>query len=237
MKVLVSGCSFAEDLTPLIKKHIPGAAVTNLAQSGVGNKYIADSVVVATGREKFDLVYVSWTGLSRYDVCIDPKNKELFKAWAQQKFLFDQYYVCTGGVGGWDHQDHSFANMLFKNYHTFVDHEQLYYNSILEIVKTHGYLKGLGIPVYHTCMLNQFVANPTVMARHTCEYGTQRFPGLQKLIDQIDFSNWILEDQLGMFETCSKLDLLSEDGFHPNQQGYNYWIDKFVARLKNDKIL
>jgi hypothetical protein len=237
VKVLVSGCSFAEDLTPLIKKHIPDPVVVNLAQSGVGNKYIADSVVVATARETFDVVYVSWTGLSRYDVCISPDNKELFKTWAQQKFLFDKYYVCTGGVGGWDHLDHSFANMLFKNYHTFVDHEQLYYNSILEIVKTQGYLKSLGIPSYHTCMLNQFVADPNTMTRHTCEYGTQRFPSLQPLVDQIDFTNWILEDQLGMFETCNQLNLISEDGFHPSGEGYNYWIDKFVAQLKNDKIL
>ena len=237
MKVLVSGCSFAEDLTPIIKKHIPGAVVTNLAQYAVGNKYIADSVVMATAREKFDIVYVSWTGLSRYDVCVSAENKELFKTWSAQKFLFDKYYICTGGAGGWDHHDHSFANMLFKNYHTFVDHEQLYYNSILEIVKIQGYLKSLGIPSYHTCMLNQFVADPDTMAQHTCEYGTQRFPNLEKLVDQIDFTNWILEDQMGMFETCAQLNLLSDDGFHPNGEGYNYWIDKFVAQLKNDKIL
>ncbi len=237
MKVLVAGCSFAEDLTPIIKKHIPGAIITNLAQSGVGNKYIADSVVVATARDKFDVVYISWTGLSRYDVCISPENKELFKTWSAQKFLFDKYYICTGGVGGWDHLDHSFANMLFKNYHTFVDHEQLYYNSILEIIKTQGYLKSRGIPAYHTCMLNQFVADPEVMTRHTCEYGSQRFPSLQKLIDQIDFGNWILEDQQGIFENCARLGLLSNDGFHPNEQGYSYWINKFVAQLKNDKIL
>jgi hypothetical protein len=91
VKVLVSGCSFAEDLTPIIKKHIPDPVVVNLAQSGVGNRYIADSVVMATAREKFDLVYVSWTGLSRYDVCVSSENKELFKTWAQQKFLFDKY--------------------------------------------------------------------------------------------------------------------------------------------------
>ena len=57
------------------------------------------------------------------------------------------------------------------------------------------------------------------------------------LIDQIDFTNWILEDQLGMFETCARLNLLSDDGFHPSGEGYNYWIDKFVTQLKNDKIL
>jgi hypothetical protein len=237
MKVLVAGCSFAENLTPIIKQYIPNAVVTNLARSAAGNKYIADSVVVATAQEKFDLVYVSWSGLSRYDVCVNSENKALFKNWLAQTSLFDKHYIFTGGVGGWDHHDHTFANMLFKNYHTFTDHEQLYYNSILEILKTQGYLKSLGIPVYHTCMLNQFVADPEVMVRHTCEYGATRFPSLQKLIDQIDFDNWILEDQRGIFENCDKLNLLAEDNFHPSQEGYSYWINKFVTRLKNDKIL
>jgi lysophospholipase L1-like esterase len=86
-------------------------------------------------------------------------------------------------------------------------------------------------------MLNQFVADPDVMTRHTCEYGTKRFPSLQPLIDQIDFTNWILEGQLGIFENCDKLHLLSDDNFHPSEEGYTHWIDKFVARLKNDKIL
>lgn len=237
MKILIAGCSFAEHLTPLIKKQIPQARITNLATWGVGNKYIADSVVLATGRDKFDVVYVSWTGLSRYDVCISPENRPLFKNWSVQKNLFDRYYICTGGVGGWDHHDHSFANMLFKNYHTFVDHEQLYYNSVLEIVKTQGYLKSLGVPAYHTCMLNQFVADPDNMAQHTCEYGTDRFASLKPLIDQIDFSTWILDNQLGMFETCSNLNLIGDDGFHPSGEGYKYWTGLFVDRLKNDKIL
>jgi hypothetical protein len=237
MKVLVAGCSFAENITATIKQRIPTAAITNLARSAAGNKYIADSVVIATTENKFDVVYVSWSGLSRHDVCINAEHKELFKDWSAQTVLSGRHYVFTGGVGGWDHHNHTFADMMFKNHHKFVDHEQLYYNSILEIVKTQGYLKSLGIPVYYTCMLNQFVADPAVMTRHTCEYGATRFPSLQKLIDQIDFTNWILEDQLGMFENCDRLNLLAEDQFHPNDQGYGYWIDKFVARLKNDKIL
>lgn len=238
MKVLVAGCSFAEYLTPLIlKKYIPNAVVTNLACSAAGNKYIADSVVAATARDKFDLVYVSWSGLSRYDVCINSENKPLFKDWSAHTSLFDKYYIFTGGAGGWDHREHTFADMLFKNYHTFVDHEQLYYNSILEILKTQGYLKSLDIPAYYTGMINQFVSDPKIMTRHTCEYGAKRFPSLQPLIDQIDFDNWILEDQLGIFENCDRLNLLSEDNFHPSEEGYIYWINKFITQLKNDKIL
>lgn len=237
MNVLVAGCSFALSLAPFIKKHIAGAKVTNLSSSGVGNKYISDSVVLATSAVDYDLVYVSWTGLSRYDVCISSEHKSLFNDWTNQKNLFDKYYVCTGGVGGWDYHDHAFANMLFKNYHTFVDHEQLYYNSILEIVKIQSYLKGIGVPAYFTCMINQFKADPDTMAKHTCEYGTGRFPALKNLIEKIDFDSWLLEDGLGIYENCARLGLLSEDQFHPSMQGYSYWIDKFANRLKNDKIL
>lgn len=237
MKVLVAGCSFAENLTPIIKRFIPTAKVTNLAKSAAGNRYIADSVVVATAQDQYDLVYVSWSGLSRHDVCIGLENKALFTDWSAKAPLLQQYYIFTGGVGGWDHRNHSFADVLFKNYHVMVDHEQLYYNSILEIIKTQGYLKSLKVPAYHTCMINQFLSDSTKMMQHTCEYGTQRFPNLQKLVNRIDFSNWILENQLGIFENCARLNLLSEDNFHPAEQGYTYWINKFITRLNNDKIL
>jgi hypothetical protein len=237
VRVLIAGCSFAEQLTSIIQKQIPRSIVTNLASSGVGNRFISDSVVLSTATTKYDLAYVSWTGLSRYDVCISSEHRPLFSDWSNQKNLFNRYYICTGGVGGWDYHDHKFANMLFKNYHTFVDHEQLYYNSILEIIKIQSYLKGLGVPAYFTCMINQFKADPDNMAKHTCEYGTDRFPALKNLIEKIDFDNWLLENDLGIYENCARLGLLSEDQFHPSMQGYSYWIDKFAERLKNDKIL
>lgn len=205
--------------------------------NSVGNKYICDSVIMATTDTAYDVIYVSLTGLSRYDVCVNQEHVSLFEDWPSKATIQDNLYMSTGGVGAWDYHNHHFATLLFSGYHKFVDHEQLYYNSILEIIKLQSYLKDLNIPVYYTCMLNQFVADPNNMIPHTCEYGTDRYPKLKKLINKINFDDWILEQGLGMFETCKRLNLLDRDNFHPNKQGYNYWTTKFVDRLKKDKIL
>jgi hypothetical protein len=237
VKILVTGCSFAEHLTPVIKKHIPQATVTNLARWGVGNKYISDSVVLATLKEKFDLIYVSWTGFSRYDVCIDTEHEPLFSDWSTKKKLFDKFYVCTGGIGGWDYHNHHFANLLFTGYHKFVDHEQLHYNSLLEILKIQGFLENFGVPFYFTGMLNQFKIDPNNMFFHTCEYGVTRYPSNQKIVDQINFDHWIFNNGDGIYDTVDKVNMISPDDFHPTMQGYDYWIDLVTHRLKKDKIL
>ena len=239
MKLLVAGCSFAEHLAPMFEERIPGIEVTNLATWGVGNKFISDAVMLATIREQFDLVYVSWTGLSRYDVCVNPENKSLFLDWSVKKDLFDRYYVCTGGVGSWDHLHHQFGDLLFKGYHKFVDQEQLHYNSLLEILKIQSHLKLSGIPFYFTGMINQFKSDPDTMLHHTCEFGITRYLSNKELVDKIDFDHWIFgPDEGGIYETIKQVGLLwDQDNFHPSIPGYEYWVDFVVARLKEDKIL
>ena len=237
MNILVAGCSFAEHLKPLLLERIPGSTVTNVATWGVGNKFISDSVMLATMKDQFDLVYVSWSGFSRYDVCIDPVNKSLFSDWSVKKYLFNKFYVCTGGIGGWDHHKHQFGNLLFSGYHKFVDHEQLHYNSLLEILKIQSHLQNLGVTFYFTNMLNQFNIDPNEMFFHTCEYGATRYPSNKELIDQIDFDHWMFVNGNGIYETVNQVGLISSVDYHPTVEGYGYWMDLFVDRLKNDKIL
>lgn len=239
MKILIAGCSFAEHLTPIFEERIPGSVITNTATWGVGNKFISDSVMLATIRENFDLVYISWTGFSRYDVCIDPVNKPLFADWSVKKDLFGKHYVCTGGIGSWDHLHHQFGDLLFKGYHKFVDQEQLHYNSLLEILKIQSHLKLLGMPFYFTGMINQFKSDPNTMLHHTCEFGVTRYESNKELVDKIDFDRWILGPEGGgIYETIKKMGLLwDQDNFHPSIPGYENWVDFVVSRLKEDKIL
>lgn len=237
MKILVAGCSFAEHLSPIIQQKIPQARITNRATWGVGNKFISDSVVLSTLDNTYDVVYVSWTGFSRYDVCIDPSNKSFFDGYPIQKNLFNRQYVCTGGTGGWDYHEHPAANMLFTGFHKLVNDEQLHYNSLLEIIKIQRYLEQLGTPFYFTSFINQFTSSTDNMVEHTCEYGTTRYPQNNHLVDKIDFSRWILDNNNGIHEAVKQLGMIGADKFHPNPEGYRYWMDLFVTRLKNDKIL
>jgi hypothetical protein len=237
LKILVAGCSFALNIDKIIRRKIPGCTVVSVAKAGAGNRYISDSVLLATTKQQFDAVYVSWSGFSRYDVCVDDLSANLFDDWVNSCTLDNRTYVSTGGIGSWDFIEHEFADMLFSGYHKFVDHEQMHLYSLLEIKKVHGYLTAIGKPFYFTCMLNQFRSSPDEMSPHTCEYGVDRYPNNKQLANSINTEQWILDNQDGMYETASRLNMLSDDKFHPSIQGYEYWVDLFVQRLKQDKVV
>jgi len=235
MKILVAGCSFASELSAIIDIHYPGHDVANVAYPAAGNRFIADSVLVETIKQQFDVVYVSWSGFSRYDVPVTSDN--LFLDWMPKGYINSVPYIFTGGIGGWDHHKHQFSNLLFSGIHKFIDHKELHYNSLIEIVKIQGYLRSLNIPFYFTSMINQFKSDPNVMVENTCEYGVSRYPEHQYLIDQIDFSNWIFDEDRALYESSKFKGTLSKDNFHPSMYGYKYWMDLFFSRLKKDKIL
>jgi hypothetical protein len=66
-KILVSGCSYTERATwPSVIFPSDQFAVTNLAKSGAGNDYIANSIQF-NADSRPDFVYVLWSGINRTD--------------------------------------------------------------------------------------------------------------------------------------------------------------------------
>jgi len=240
MNILITGCSFVTELSDLFAKAIPGSKITNLSAAGAGNRYIADSVV-ATAREKFDFIYVSWTGLSRYDVCVEDISLFRNPDWGSSGDLYGRQYIFSGGEGGWLNKDTPpMVKLLFSGYHKFLSTEQLHYNSLMEIVKTQGYLKSLGVPYYFGSMLNQF--DPKFNEwNNFAEKSAVGFPtqGNQDLIDQIDFDRWFLTEHGGVYETCKNLGYINPevDPVHPNIDGYCYCVNLLVDHLRQKQIL
>lgn len=236
MKILVAGCSFCLELEPILEKKFPGSQITNLSHAAAGNKFIADSVVAATVRENFDLIYVSWSGLSRYDLVVN--DISYFEDWMAKGSLYSKNYVFTGGIGSWDHQKHEYANMIFTGIHKFMDQEQLHYLSLLEMLKIQNYLKYLNVPHYYSIIINQFnkkLIQPAL--ERTSEVSALDFPSNQALIKNLDFSRWIFDEEFGQFESCYDKNLISNDGFHPIDRGYEHWMNLLVNKCKDDKII
>jgi hypothetical protein len=236
MKILVAGCSFCLELEPILQEKFSGCRVTNLSHAAAGNKFIADSVVAATAREKFDLIYVSWSELSRLDVVVD--DHSYFHNWMAKGSISQSKYIFTGGIASWDHHKHTYADMIFTGIHKFIDQEQLHYLSLLEMLKIQNYLKSLETPHYFSTIMNQF--NETLMEPATKESGevsARNFPNNNVLIEKLNIQNWILDQGLGEFEACYNKNLISNDRFHPTIQGYEYWMDLLVQKMKNDNII
>jgi hypothetical protein len=236
MKILVAGCSFCLELEPILQEKFPNSRITNLSHAAAGNKFIADSVVAATVRDNFDLIYVSWSGLSRYDLVVN--DPSYFDDWMAKGNLYNKDYVFTGGIGSWDHLEHTYADMIFKGIHKFMDHEQLHYLSLLEMLKIQNYLKSLNIPHYFSAIVNYFNKTPIDQIEHKAgELNAYSFANNQKLIAGLEFSNWIFDNHQGEFESCYNKNLISDDGFHPTFEGYSYWMDLLIERCKQDKII
>ncbi len=236
MKILVAGCSFCLELEPILNKRIPGCKVTNLSHAAAGNKFIADSIIAATSREKFDLIYVSWSTLSRLDVVVD--DHSYFDDWMAKGSIYDNKYIFTGGIGSWDHLKHKYVDMIFVGMHKFINQQQLHYMSLLEMLKIQNYLKSLNTPHYFSTIINQF--NQTLIEpalQTTSEVSALQFESNYPLIEKLNIDKWILDNGLGEFETCYNKNLISHDGFHPTIDGYGYWMDLLVKRLKEDNII
>jgi hypothetical protein len=236
MKILIAGCSFCLEVDHILRQKMPGCRITNLSHAAAGNKFIADSVIAATARENFDLIYVSWSGLSRYDAVID--DDTYFHDWMAKGSLYSKNYVFTGGIGSWDHQKHEYANMIFTGIHKFVDQEQLHYLSLLEMLKIQHYLDSLNVPHYFSIIINQFnevLIDPAL--KETSEISARNFPENNILIEKLNIQNWILNEGLGEFEACYNKNLISNDRFHPTIQGYEYWMELLCQRLKKDNII
>ena len=236
MKILVVGCSYCLELSPILQNKFPNCQITNLSYAAAGNKFIADSVVAATTVENFDLIYVSWSGLSRFDVVVN--DIEYFDDWMAKGSICETNYVFTGGLGSWDHHKHTYADIVFTGIHKFLDQEQLHYLSLLEMLKIQNYLNKLNVPHYYSIIINQFnekLIEPAL--NRTSEISARNFVNNQKYIQHLDFTKWILDDGQGEFEACYSKNLICDDGFHPTVEGYDYWMDLLVERCKQDKII
>lgn len=235
MKILVVGCSYCLELEPILQKKFRNSKITNLSYAAAGNKFISDSLVVATSTEKFDLIYVSWSGLSRFDIVVN--DISYFNDWMAKGTIQNTDYVFTGGIGSWDHHNHTYADMIFTGIHKFIDQEQLHYLSLLEMLKIQNYLKYLNVPHYFSIIINQFKNLIQPALERTSEISALDFPSNHTLIKNLDFSRWIFDNDLGQFECSYNNNFLSDDGFHPTLEGYNYWMDLLVEKCKRDKII
>lgn len=110
-RALISGDSFVENSEwPQILW--PNANVTNLARSGSSNRYIADSIIDATTKNKFDHVFIIFTGINKLDFMV-PSNQTvgiIAKKWKYYGEVGDWFYFFDGG----DYANHSIISNYFS---------------------------------------------------------------------------------------------------------------------------
>ena len=95
-KIIVSGCSYTEKQTwPSVL--FPDQEIVNLASSGAGNQYIADSIVSSVILETPASVFILWSGVNRFDTIVPVHKQTEILVNEYHGKINDTYYYFSGG--------------------------------------------------------------------------------------------------------------------------------------------
>lgn len=241
MKILISGCSFTHwpDAPGSSKNicwpsHLPGGhEITNIAEPGAGNQYIANSIVRAICERPghYDLVLVMWSGVSRLDFLTDisePNWHELFDSYGFYRRVEScpnrLGYIFSGGfMGPW--YRNAAAGSLFRQLYKVSDDLSLAHQNLIEIVKCQEFLKSMKVPYRFMSYVNYWKTGKDLSPNG--DFGVMDFYELQPLIRAIDFSQWIFRDEQrdGIYEMAREAEDYNGDRFHPGVITHQQWAE------------
>jgi hypothetical protein len=250
MNILISGCSFTHwPEEPGSEKNIcwpshlqqlrPDFNIVNLAEPGAGNIYIANGVVryLLENPGKTDLVLIMWSGVSRIDYLTDLTNP----SWHE---LFDSYgfyrrvdscpstlgYIFSGGnYGPWTQSRDLTA--LFKQMYMVSSNLSLAHTNLIEIIKCQYFLKAMNIPYRFMSYVNYW--NHSDHCSPNGDFGVLKYPELNPLINNIDWSQWIFknDNKDGIYEMAKAVEDYHGDLFHPGPNIHNQWANIMMQYL------
>jgi hypothetical protein len=216
--LITSGCSFTASTAcydyPLswpgiVKDRCNIPLCIDLSYPGVGNEYIANSVLVAVedqlaeSPEKNILVLISWSGLDRKeDIKVDKLNE-------------------NPQIDGISYQ-RTQSSQNTKNYDWYMGEIWRTWKNII-LVK--NYLENKKIAHGFVFYCNLF--DPPFLPKRD---RTPEWPGMinQRRLHSLQQIPWVIPHNQSMFEFCFDQDFLAEDLFHPNQDGVYAWTDQVL---------
>ena len=241
MRVLISGCSFTHwpefpggpnICWPKYLQNLnPNWTIKNIAEPAAGNQYIADSVVRAVMQETFDHVLVMWSGVSRLDFLTsleDPYWERLFDSYGFYRRV-DQCpnklgWIFSGGqVGTWYQND--IAKSVFSKMYKISNPLSLASINLMEMIKTQNFLQNKKIPYHFMSYVNYW--NTDEFVSRNGDFGVLKYPELELLIREIDFTRWIFinNNRDGVYEVSKDRNSFQPDGFHPGNDVSEFWAD------------
>lgn len=233
MRLLISGCSFTENgywTVPLKENH---TVVKNLAMGAAGNKYIANSVIDEE-LDSYDCAIVMWSGLNRVDALVE--DISYYSGYPFKKIIKsgDAYILGGTRLGAWNHnrnKNHHLVRTLFAEQFKSMSDENIATLSLLEIIKLQNFLK-VNNKKYKFCTYVNYWDQDKDWVGPVGDVGVNNMPRLEKLVKQIDFSNWVFTDKFdGIYEIAKENNLFGPDGYHPNIKAGMIW-----GQILNEKL-
>ena len=239
MNILISGCSFTQwpDYPggPNIcwPKYLTDHEITNRAEAAAGNQYICDSVIRSVLEQKPEMVLVMWSGVTRLDYLTsieDPAWSELFDSYGfYRKIPGDKLgYIFSGGqLGTWF--KNPVAHRMFYEMYKVSSELSLATINLQEIVKLQNFLKYKGIPYRFMSYVNYWNTLDNISPNG--DFGVLKYPELNYLINEIDFTQWIFsnDNKDGIYELAKELTSFMPDGFHPGAAANQQWAELITS--------
>lgn len=241
MKILISGCSFTQwpeypgGPNVCWPRYITNHEITTVGEAAAGNQYICDSVVRETLQNKYDMVIVMWSGVSRLDYLTSLEDS----AWES---LFDSYgfyrrlngiplgYIFSGGRMGTWYKNPVAHKMFYEMYKVSSDLSLATIN-LQEIIKLQEYLKAKNIPYKFMSYVNYW-GNGEHLSPNG-DFGVADHPELKVFTDSIDWNNWLFsnDNKDGIYELSKELNSFADDGFHPSSLVHQKWAEFITSRI------
>lgn len=241
MKVLISGCSFSKwpefPGGPNIcwPRYITERQIVNIAEPAAGNQYICDSVIQETLQNRYDMVVVMWSGVSRLDYLTDvtdPNWNALFDSYGFYRRLpgSELGWIFSGGkMGTW--YKNPVAHKMFNEQYKVSSNLSLAHINLSEIVKLQNYLTARRIPYRFMSYVNYW--NDKEDLSPNGDFGVMGMPSLRPMIESIDWTKWIFSnpERDGIYEMAKANNDFMEDGFHPGTATHQKWAELVMSRI------
>jgi hypothetical protein len=235
--IVFAGCSFTCGAwsSYLAQNYFPSSKMINLSFPGVGNDFIADTLIKYLSSSQLDtettLVFVMWSGTTRKDFLV---SQEFFNTVSNnngtycKKFINGEHYIISGGISGaW--QGSPEIRPIFDNFYKVTDYYSLANYSLSNMVKTKNYLENNNYKYKFLSYVNYWVDTPSIVSPNmdiSLTYYGKNNPLLHQLGDQWI---WADENKNCLYEFAKEHTMfIKEDKFHPNDAAHQQFVDKFI---------
>ena len=236
--IVVGGCSFTkttyENEWPLvIARHFNAAVHVNLAESGAGNYFIADSMQNYLRNSSLDpretLVLIMWSGPSRIDLTVSDNFYSMTDTLYKAQVTGKNYVFSGGELGNW-HSD-SLLRPVFESLYKIKNVTALLQDTITSIIQTQNFLEYQGYQYRFMSYVNYWQNTPEYVSDMDLSYGHYA-PELVKVSDDEHWI-WVNSNKDCFYEYAKTHQLIGSDGFHPDEQAHQQFArDIIIPQLE-----
>ena len=233
---IANGFSFTQtpadcpNWTMFVHRSLPGSVeYTNLARSGAGNDYIADSTIRYLLENRPDpsstLVMIMWSGVSRIDLQVSQEFYDMLLDWNSKTEISGVNYLFSGGMGSaWP----SIPRSLFENIYMAMDHKSLARRSLSRMVELKNFLENHGYNYKFMSYLNYWQYKEDYYSGNL-DFSVSYHAQGDALLDSLgQHWIWVNDEKDGLFEFAQERRLLGDDNFHPTSQGHELFFNNVL---------